>query len=173
LAPVLLILGNHTDEAHVAAGAQLLVVSHSRTGSTQVLCSAALDAARAVEDDDGVEVRALGAFDAGPDDVLWATGILLCTPANFGYMSGALKDFFERIYHPCLEITAGLPYALVVKGDTDVDGAVGSVERIATGLRWRLALPPLTVVGPPAPEDIDRAAELGATLAAGLGAGIF
>ena len=150
----------------------LLVVAHSRTGSTQVLCNAATDAARAAAGDE-VDVRALGAFDAGPDDVLWADGVLLCTPANFGYMSGALKDFFERVYHPCLEQTAGLPYALVVKGSTDVDGAVASVERIATGLRWKRVLPPLAVVGDATAADVDQAAELGATLAAGLATGIF
>jgi flavodoxin len=150
----------------------LLVVFHSRTGSTQALCDAAVDAATEAVGDE-VTVRVLGAFSAGPDDVLWADGVLLVTPANFGYMSGALKDFFERVYHPCLEQTAGLPYALVVKGDTDVDGAVSSVERIATGLRWRRVLPPVTVVGDSTAGDTERAAEQGATLAAGLATGIF
>jgi hypothetical protein len=150
----------------------LLVVFHSRTGSTQTLCDAAVQAARAAADDE-VILRVLGAFAAGPDDVLWAHGVLLVTPANFGYMSGAMKDFFERVYHPCLEHTVGLSYALVVKGDTDVDGAVASVERIATGLRWRRVLPPVTVVGAVTDADVGRAAELGATLAAGLAAEIF
>jgi multimeric flavodoxin WrbA len=150
----------------------LLVVSHSATGSTQALCNAATEAARAAAGDE-VELRSLRAFDAGPDDVLWANGVLLCTPANFGYMSGALKDFFERMYHHCLERTVGLPYALVVKGATDVDGAVASVERITTGLRWRRVLPPLAVVGDATPADVEQAGELGATLAAGLAAGIF
>ena len=123
----------------------LLVVFHSRTGSTQTLCDAAVAGATGAGDD-AVALRVLGAFTVEPDDVLWAHGILLVTPANFGYMSGAMKDFFERVYHPCLEHTAGLPYALIVKGDTDVDGAVTSVERIATGLRWRRVLAPVTVV---------------------------
>ncbi|HLI72544.1 MAG TPA: flavodoxin [Acidimicrobiales bacterium] len=147
-------------------------MSHSRTGSTQALTDAAIRAARHAAGDD-VEIRARSAFDAGPQDVLWAHGILLCTPANFGYMSGALKDFFERVYYPCLERTAGLPYALVVKGSTDVDGAVASVERIITAMRWRRVLPPLTVVGDAGEADLERATELGATLAAGLAAGIF
>ncbi len=86
----------------------LLVVFHSRTGSTQVLCDAAVSAATEAAGDE-VALRVLGAFAAEPDDVLWAHGILLATPANFGYMSGALKDFFERVYHRCLERTAGLP----------------------------------------------------------------
>ena len=85
----------------------LLVVSHSRTGSTQALRDVAVEAATAAADDE-VTLRVLGAFEAGPDDVLWAHGVLLVTPANFGYMSGALKDFFERVYHPCLDRTAGV-----------------------------------------------------------------
>jgi flavodoxin len=155
-----------------APSRHLLVVFHSRTGSTQALCDTAVHAATAAVGED-LAIRVLGAFAAGTDDVVWAHGVLLVTPANFGYMSGAMKDFFERIYHECLERTVGLSYALIVKGDTDVDGAVTSVERIAMGLRWRRVLPPVTVVGPIAPSDTDRAAELGATLAAGLAAGIF
>src|SRR5277367_5993738 len=116
----------HADAGATGAGAfprHLLVVFHSRTGSTQALCETAVRAAGDAAGDE-VQLRVLGAFEAGPDDVAWADGILLVTPANFGYMSGALKDFFERIYHRCLETTVGLPYGLLVKGDTDVDGAV-------------------------------------------------
>lgn len=131
-----------------------------------------MDAARAAVGDT-LPLQVLGAFDAGPEDVLWAKGILLATPARFGYMSGALKDFFERIYHPCLEHTRGLPYGLIVKGDTDVDGAVASVERIATGLAWRRVLPVLRVVGDSTDEDREAAVELGASLAAGLEAAVF
>jgi hypothetical protein len=164
---------DHADTADDGAPRRhLLVVFHSRTGSTQALCDAAVTAAAAAGGDE-VSLRVLGAFSAGPDDVLWSHGVLVVTPANFGYMSGAMKDFFERVYHPCLERTVGLPYALVVKGDTDVDGAVTSVERIATGLRWRRVLPPVTVVGTTTPTDTEQVAELGATLAAGMAAGIF
>ncbi len=156
------------------AGARrhLLVVGHSRTGTTTQLRDAAVEGITAAAGEE-LKVRVAGAFEAGPDDVLWADGVLLATPANFGYMSGALKDFFERIYHPCLSRTQGLPYALVVKGDTDVDGAVASVERIATGLRWRRVLAPVTVVGDLTASDRDAAEELGATFAAGLAAGVF
>ena len=149
----------------------LLVVHHSRTGSTAVLRDEAL--AGAADAGGDVDVRSLGAFDAGPDDVVWAEAVLLCTPANFGYMSGALKDFFERIFHPCLDRTAGLPYGLVVKGDTDVDGAVASVERITTGLRWRALAPAVVVVGAVTDDARAAARELGATLAASLDAGII
>lgn len=151
---------------------RLLVVHHSGTGSTRRLCDAAVAGARAASGA-AVETRVRPAFDAGPDDLSWSTGLLMATPARFGYMSGALKDFLERIYHPCLETSAGLPYGLIVKGDTDVDGAVESVTRIVAGMRWRRVLPPLTVVGPATPAHLEQATELGATLAAGLEAGIF
>jgi multimeric flavodoxin WrbA len=150
----------------------LLVVHHSRTGGTRALTEAAVEAAGDATGP-GFGIRVVGAFDAGPEDVMGASGILLATPARFGYMSGALKDFFERIYHPCLEQTRGLSYALLVKGDTDTNGAVTSVTRIATGLAWRLVLPPLEVIGEVGEEQRRAAAELGATLAAGVEAEIF
>lgn len=160
------------DERPVGGKGGLLVVHHSRTGRTQQLCQAALSAARQVAQG-ALPIEPLDALAAGPDDVLAAAGVLMCTPARFGYMSGALKDFLERIYHPCLEHTRGLPYGLIVKGDTDVDGAVTSVERIVAGLAWRRVLPVLAVVGDTAPQHLEAAAELGASLAAGLEAGVF
>jgi NAD(P)H-dependent FMN reductase len=153
---------------------RLLVVFHSRSGSTRVLVDdvvAGID--EADPDGDGVERRVVGAPEAGPDDVKWAEGLIIATPANFGYMSGLIKDFLERIYHPCLESTAGLPFGLVIKGDTDVDGALVSIRRIVAGLAWKEVVPPATVVG--AITDAGRAActELGATVAAGLLVGLY
>jgi len=150
----------------------LLVVHHSRTGSTSELRDSVVAGASSAAPDT-VSVRSLGAFDAAAADVLWAEAVVLLTPANFGYMSGALKDFFERIYQPCLDHTAGLPYALVVKGDTDTSGAISSVERIVAGLRWRQIAPPLAVVGALLPAHAAAAGELGATVAASLDAGIL
>ncbi|HSS12081.1 MAG TPA: NAD(P)H-dependent oxidoreductase [Acidimicrobiales bacterium] len=159
-------------DASDAQRKKLLIVFHSRSGSTAALRDAVV--AGAIEGGgDNVEHKVLHAFDADVDDVLWADALIMGTPANFGYMSGALKDFFERIYHRCLDLTVGRPYALFVKGDTDAAGAVTSVERIVAGLRWRAVLPPLVVVGEVKPTDLEQAEELGATLAAGLDAGIF
>lgn len=122
---------------------------------------------------EGVDVRVLHAFDADVDDVRACNGIVLGTPENFGYMSGAIKDFFERVYYPLLDETPGLPYGLFVKASTDGDGAVRSVERIVAGLRWKRVVPPVVVVGELGEADIDRCRELGATIAAGLDAGMF
>jgi len=151
---------------------RLLVVFHSRSGGTQAMTDAVVAGANddAIE---GVDVRVQRAFDPTVDDVRACHAIVLGTPENFGYMSGALKDFFERIYYSLLDETPGLPYALFVKASTDGDGAVRSVERIVAGLRWRRVVPPLVVVGDVGAAEVERCRELGATIAAGLEAGLF
>ena len=88
---------------------------------------------------EGVEVVIRPALTAAPVDVLEADGYLLGTPANIGYMSGALKHFFDGIYYPCLEATRRRPYGQYVHGASDTGGAVRAVESITTGLAWRAA----------------------------------
>jgi NAD(P)H-dependent FMN reductase len=100
--------------------------------------------------------------------VLDADGYLLGTPANLGYMSGALKHFLDQIYYPCLEATVGRPYGRYVRGDSDTTGAVRAVEAIARGLGWRRAQVPVAVLGDPSREDLQACWELGAAMAAGL-----
>ena len=97
-----------------------------------------------------------------------ADGYLLGTPANLGYISGALKHFFDGIYYPCLEATKRRPYGLYVHGGSDTGGAVRAVESITTGLGWRPVRPPVTVTGPPDKADLEACWELGALLAAEL-----
>jgi multimeric flavodoxin WrbA len=115
---------------------------------------------------EGVTVDVRPALTAAAADVLTADGYLLGTPANIGYMSGALKHFFDGIYYPCLEATRRRPYGLYVHGGMDTTGAVRAVESIATGLQWRAVRPPVTVTGPPAKPDLEACWELGALLAA-------
>jgi multimeric flavodoxin WrbA len=115
---------------------------------------------------EGVEVVVRPALTAAEVDVLQADGYLLGTPANIGYMSGALKHFFDGIYYPCLEATRRRPYALYVHGASDTGGAVRAVESIATGLQWRKIQPPVCVTGSPSKTDLEACWELGAVLAA-------
>lgn len=131
------------------------------------MLTAVLDGA-AADGIEGVETVATPALTAGPGEVLEADAYLLGTPANLGYMSGALKHFFDLVYYPCLEHTRGRPYGLYVHGDNDTTGAVAAVERIVTGLDWRLGQAPLSVTGEVGSDDLEACWELGAALAAGI-----
>ena len=151
---------------------RLLVVWHSASGGTRDLVEAAVEGATdpmiAEALGSAVDVRVVGALEAGVEDVMAADGYLLATPENFGYMSGALKDFFDRTYYPCLEHTRGRPYGLLVKAGGDGLGAVGAVVPLAAGLEWRAVLEPLVVRGDVTADHLAAARELGGSLAAGL-----
>ncbi|MFP6748616.1 MAG: flavodoxin family protein [Alphaproteobacteria bacterium] len=151
---------------------RLLIVAHAPSDNTRALLDAVARGA-AHDEIDGVAVRVLSPFDAGPDDVLAAQGIILGTTENLGYMSGALKDFFDRIYYPCLEHTQGLPYALYIRAGHDGTGTRRAVETITTGLRWRAIQDPLICRGDYQDAFADQCEELGTLTAAGLEAGIF
>jgi hypothetical protein len=146
---------------------RLLVVHHTPSPAMQALLEAVLAGARDPEID-GVEVVTRAALTAGPVDVLEADGVLLGTPANLGYMSGALKHFFDGVYYPVLQERSGLPYALWVHGNDDTTGAVKAVERVATGLSWKPVAAPLCVTGAPGRAALEACRELGATVAATL-----
>lgn len=146
---------------------RLLVVHHTPSPWTQAMLESVLAGAGA-EEIEGVEVVARPALAGTPIDVLEADGYLLGTPANLGYMSGALKHFFDVVYYPCLEATQGRPYGLYVHGNEGVEGALRAVETATTGLRWRRACDAVTVLGEPDRADLQRCWELGATMAAGL-----
>ena len=119
------------------------------------------------------ELRERHALLATADDLLWAQGLLLGTPEHFGYMSGALKDFFDRSFYPAEARTAGLPYGLFVSAGNDGRGTITAVERIVAGYGWRAIADPVRVVGDPDETALASCRELGGTLIAGLAAGIF
>ena len=116
----------------------------------------------------GVELVTRAALAATAGDVLDADGYVLGTPANLGYISGALKHFFDQIYYPCLAETVGRPFGVYVHGNDDTTGALRAIEVITTGLRWQLAQAPVTVTGAPSAADRDACWELGAATAAML-----
>jgi NAD(P)H-dependent FMN reductase len=147
--------------------ATLLVVHHTTSPHLQAMFEAVMAGAtdEAIE---GVTVLARPALAAAAVDVLKADGYLLGTPANIGYMSGALKHFFDQVYYPCLDATVRRPYGLYVHGNSDTTGAVRAVEAIAQGLQWRRSQAPVAVLGTPSREDLRACWELGAALAAGL-----
>jgi multimeric flavodoxin WrbA len=147
--------------------AVLLLVHHTTSPALQELLEAALDGTRA-DGIEGVEVVVRPALAATASDVLAADGFLLGTPANIGYMSGALKVFFDLVYYPTLTAKVGAPYGLYVHGNNDTAGAIRAVESITTGLGWARVHEPVTVVGGAAKDARDAVWELAATVAASL-----
>lgn len=150
----------------------LLIVAHAPSPNTQRLRDAVVAGARS-EEVDGVDVVVLSPFDTGPHHVLAADAIILGTTENLGYMSGALKDFFDRCYYPCLEETQGRPYALYIRAGHDGTGTRRGVETIVTGLRWKPVQEPLLCRGDWDDAFLERARDLGLYLAAGLEAGVL
>jgi multimeric flavodoxin WrbA len=164
--------------------AKLLVVHHSPTRSMRRLTEAVLDGAND-DEIEGVDVLVRPALEATAEEVLDADGYLLATPANFGYMSGALKHFFDSTF---LAVggslsddgnaaadgqgrTAGRAYGLLVHGRYDTVGAVRSVQSIVGALGWKQSAKVLDVMGDVTDADEEAAYELGATLAAVLTVG--
>jgi len=156
----------------VPALPRLLVVHHTASPAMAEMLAAVVEGASdpAIT---GVDVQRVPALGAGPADVLAADALLLGTPANIGYMAGALKHFFDQVYYPCLDATVGRPYGLYVHGASDTTGAVRAVEAVATGLSWRRAQAPVEVTGAPGAADLEACRELGAAMAAGLATGLL
>jgi multimeric flavodoxin WrbA len=127
----------------------------------QELYEAALAGCHDPEANDGsVEVVVRPALTAAVVDALEADGFLLATPANIGYLSGAMKHFFDTIYYPCLEATKGKPFGAWVHGNLDVTGAVRALESITSGLQWQSVRPVVEVVGGPTKDDLDAVRDL-------------
>ncbi len=115
-----------------------------------------------------VEVVRRAALQVTASDVLAADGYILGTPANLGYMSGALKHAFDTFYYPCLDSTQGRPFGVYIHGNQGTEGAERSITTVTTGMGWLRAAAPVIVTGTPAKDDRERCWELGATVAAGL-----
>ncbi|WP_347350201.1 NAD(P)H-dependent oxidoreductase [Intrasporangium sp.] len=147
--------------------AHLLVVHHTPSPAVQEILEAVLAGTHA-EGIEGVEVQVRPALSTSASDLLAADGVLLGTPANIGYMSGALKHFFDTVYYPTLQAKTGMPYGYWVHGNNDTEGARRAIESIAGALGWVKAAEPLLVTGPVDKGVREAAFELGGTLAATL-----
>ncbi|MCB9585962.1 MAG: NAD(P)H-dependent oxidoreductase [Polyangiaceae bacterium] len=150
---------------------RLLIIYHSQTGRTARMAQACQ---RGAVLEVNVETRLVCAKEAVLEDLQSADALLFGTPENFGYMSGALKDFFDRTYRQAQGKLRPLPYAIFISCETDGTGAVRNIERICRGYGFRAVAEPIIarkeVV---TAEDELRCEELGQTLAAGLDLGIF
>ena len=160
--------------------ASLLIIYHSRTGGTAQMAQAAFDGA--LEEGEAVLKRA---EEAGPDDLLAASGYLFAAPENLAALSGPMKDFFDRCYYPVLGQIEGRPYAQMICAGSDGENATRQTARIATGWRLKAVQEPLIIcthaqtqeeiLAPKTigAEDLAKCRDLGAALGAGIAMGMY
>ena len=148
----------------------LLIIYHSQSGNTAQLAQAVM---RGCQRETEVETRLCKAFDAGLKELLWADGLLFGTPENFGTMSGALKDFFDRTFYEVEGRVDGKPYCMLVGAGNDGTGALTAIRRICNGYNFKEVQQPIVVVGDLEDQQLQTCRELGMAMAAGLEAGIF
>ena len=149
---------------------KILVVYHSQTGNTRKMAEAVAEGASRIDE---TEVVMKMASDATLEDLLDCAGVALGTPENFGYMSGALKDFFDRTFYPAEGKAFRKPYVVFISAGNDGSGALNSIERIALGYPFKKVYDPVIAKGEVTEDIIEKCRELGETLAGGCEAGIY
>jgi multimeric flavodoxin WrbA len=147
----------------------LLIVHHTQSGSTKKMTDAIINGAK----QENIIIRSRSALKANSEDLLWADGLLLGTPENFGYMSGAMKHFLDEVFYDCLEKVNGLPYAIYIKAGNDGTGAKNSIEKILSGLSLKKIQDPVIAIGSLTESVIKECEELGQLMAMGLKESIF
>lgn len=145
----------------------LLIVHHTPSPHCQELFEAAVAGASNPEIE-GVAVVRRPALTVSPVEMLEADGYLLGTPANLGYLSGALKHAFDQAYYQLLDTTRGRPFAAYIHGNEGTEGAVRALDGITAGLGWTRVAQTRLIAGKPTQADIEACWELGATVAARL-----
>jgi len=149
----------------------LLIIAHTPSINTESLADALQSSAGDTEIQ--LATKRLSPFDTYSKDLIQADGILLFTTENFGYMSGALKDMFDRTYYDILDQTRGKPFALAIRAGKDGTGTARAVDSITTGLGWSKSLATLTMRGDYQSSFVPRISEFGKTFALGLETGIY
>ncbi|MCP5326133.1 MAG: NAD(P)H-dependent oxidoreductase [Oceanospirillaceae bacterium] len=151
---------------------QLLIIAHHPSANTLRMAQALLEGARQAEVE-GVACSLHQALQCSAEQVQQADALILFTPENLGYISGGMKDFFDRVYYPLLEIKQGLPMAAVVRAGHDGTGSVRALQTICTGLKWRWVQAPVVCKGEWQEDFLRQCEELGAAMAYALDSGII
>lgn len=120
----------------------ILIIYHTQTGNTKKIVDACVNG---IQKEDNISIKLIEALHATIEHVIWADGIILATPENFGYMSGAMKNFFDRTYYPARDLAISKPYALLISCETDGEGTVRSIQTIAKGYILKETLEPLII----------------------------
>jgi len=150
--------------------AKILIVYHSQTGHTAKMAEAVAEGAAAIE---GVTVIMKQAAEATAEDLLWADGVAIGSPENFGYLSGMIKDFFDRTFYAVEGRVFRKPYVVFISAGNDGTGALRAVERIALGYKFKKVYEPVIVRGDVKPDDLEKCRELGGVLSGGCQMGIY
>jgi multimeric flavodoxin WrbA len=150
--------------------ARILIVYHTQTGNTKKMALAVAEGARSIEK---AEVVLKQARDASLTDLLQADGLAVGTPENFGYMSGMVKDFFDRTYVAAQDRVFRKPYVVFISAGNDGGGALNAIERIALGYKFKKVFAPVISKGSVTEDTLEKCRELGATLAGGCQLGIY
>jgi len=150
--------------------AKILIVYHSQTGKTQKMAQAVYEGAKSI---DGADVVLKKAADATLEDLLAADGLAIGTPENFGYISGMIKDFFDRTYVGAQEKVFRKPFVVFISAGNDGTGALRAIERIALGYKFKTVYQPVIAKGDITEEILNQCHELGATIAGGCQMSIY
>ncbi len=151
---------------------RIIAVCHTPSDNTMALANALTLGMRSAAPNAEMAQR-LPPLEATAEHLLSASAVIIGTTENFGTMAGMSKDFLERIYYPCLEKTQGLPAAVYIRAGQDGAGSAKQIEKILTGLRWRLVQPILVLQGPYQASFEQQVHTLGETVVAGIEAGVF
>lgn len=149
---------------------KILIVYHSQSGHTKQMADAVFEGAKAI---DGVEVILKKSSEATLDDLLACDGLAIGTPENFGYMSGMIKDFFDRTYSEAQDKVFRKPFVVFISAGNDGSGALRAIERIALGYKFKNVFTPVIARGNITEEILEQCRELGGTLAGGCAMGIY
>lgn len=141
--------------------AKVLIVYSSQSGNTGAMAQAVAEGAKSA----GAAVVLKKATDANADDVMSCDVVAIGTPNYFGYMSGLVKDFFDRVWIVIREKVADKPYCTFGSKGGGGAQALESVERICDGLKMRKVADGLVATRQPTAEVLGQCKELGKKLA--------
>jgi len=149
---------------------RILIIYHSQTGNTEKMAQAVTEGVRAIGNTEALLKKAR---DATLDDLLGSDGLAIGTPENFGYMSGMVKDFFDRTFYLAQGQVFRKPYVVFISAGNDGSGALRAIERIAQGYKFKQVYDPVISRGTLTEDDLARCRELGSVIAAGCQEGIY
>ena len=150
----------------------LLIIAHAPSANTLKLKDAIIAGAN-LYPLKNIQIKVLQPLETHANDILAADAIIIGTTENLGYMSGLIKDVFDRCYYACLEAKQGLPCAAYIRAGHDGTGTLNALKTITTGLKWRWVQEPIVLRGDYSNNFETQCSELGAAMSCALDEGII